>query len=35
MSKLRLTCACWNYDRTRSLMDGAVQPDGSERPSSR
>ena len=28
MSKLRLTCACWNYDRTRSLMDGAVQPDG-------
>ena len=28
MSKLRLTCACWNYDRTRSLMDGTVQPDG-------
>ena len=28
MSKLRLTCACWNYDRTRSLMDGAVQVDG-------
>ena len=28
MSKLKLTCACWNYDRTRSLMDGAVQVDG-------
>ena len=28
MSKLRLTAACWNYDRTRSLMDGTVQPDG-------
>ena len=28
MSKLRLTLACWNYDRTRALMDGTVQPDG-------
>src|SRR6478609_7546194 len=28
MSKLRLTMACWNYDRTRSLMDGSVRPDG-------
>ena len=28
MSKLRLSVACWNYDRTRSLMDGTVQPDG-------
>ncbi len=28
MSKLRLTLACWNYDRTRSLADGSVQPDG-------
>ena len=28
MSKLRLSLACWNYDRTRALMDGAVQPDG-------
>ena len=28
MSKLRMTVACWNYDRTRSLMDGTVQPDG-------
>ena len=27
-SKLRLSFACWNYDRTRSLMDGSVQPDG-------
>ncbi|MEO7761934.1 MAG: ABC transporter substrate-binding protein, partial [Casimicrobiaceae bacterium] len=28
MSKLRLSLACWNYDRTRALMDGTVQPDG-------
>jgi 4,5-dihydroxyphthalate decarboxylase len=28
MSKLRLTLGCWNYDRTRALMDGSVQPDG-------
>ena len=28
MSKLRLNLACWNYDRTRALADGAVQPDG-------
>lgn len=28
MSKLRLTLGCWNYDRTRSLMDGTIQPDG-------
>jgi 4,5-dihydroxyphthalate decarboxylase len=28
MSKLRLSFACWNYDRTRALMDGAVQADG-------
>src|ERR1700737_2517861 len=28
MGKLRLSLACWNYDRTRSLMDGSVQPDG-------
>ena len=28
MSKLRLTMACWNYDRTRALMDGSVRPDG-------
>jgi 4,5-dihydroxyphthalate decarboxylase len=30
MSKLRLTLACWDYDRTRPLMDGRVQADGIE-----
>lgn len=28
MSKLRLSLGCWDYDRTRALMDGRVQPDG-------
>ncbi|HZQ62824.1 MAG TPA: ABC transporter substrate-binding protein [Casimicrobiaceae bacterium] len=28
MSKLRITLGCWNYDRTRALVDGTVQPDG-------
>lgn len=28
MAKLRLTLACGNYDRTRALIDGAVQPEG-------
>lgn len=28
MSKLPLTLACWNYDRTRALAEGRVQPDG-------
>jgi 4,5-dihydroxyphthalate decarboxylase len=28
VSKLRLSLACWNYDRTRALMDGSVRPDG-------
>jgi 4,5-dihydroxyphthalate decarboxylase len=28
VSKLRLSLGCWNYDRTRSLMDGRIQPDG-------
>jgi 4,5-dihydroxyphthalate decarboxylase len=28
MSKHPLTLACWNYDRTRALADGRVQPDG-------
>lgn len=28
MSRLRLSLGCWNYDRTRALMDGTVQPDG-------
>ena len=30
MAKLRMSLACWNYDRTRALMDGTVQPDGIE-----
>ena len=30
MSKLRLTLACWDYDRTRPLIDGRVQPKGIE-----
>jgi 4,5-dihydroxyphthalate decarboxylase len=30
MAKLRLSLGCWNYDRTRALMDGSVQPDGIE-----
>ena len=28
MSDLRLTLACWDYDRTRALADGSVKPDG-------
>lgn len=28
MSRLRLSFGCWNYDRTRALMDGSVEPDG-------
>jgi len=28
VSKLRITLGCWNYDRTRALVDGTVQPDG-------
>ena len=28
MAKLRLTLACWDYDRTRALIDGRVRPDG-------
>ena len=28
MSRLRLTLACWNYDRTRALADGSVRPEG-------
>jgi len=28
VSKLALTLACWDYDRTRPLIDGRVQPDG-------
>ena len=28
MSRLRITMACWNYDRTRALADGRVAVDG-------
>ncbi len=28
MSNLKLTLACWDYDRTRPLIDGRVQPAG-------
>jgi 4,5-dihydroxyphthalate decarboxylase len=28
MGNLKLTLACWDYDRTRPLMDGRVKPDG-------
>ena len=28
MSKLQLTLACWNYDRTRALMEGSIVPEG-------
>ena len=28
MPNLDLTIACWDYDRTRPLMDGRVQPEG-------
>jgi 4,5-dihydroxyphthalate decarboxylase len=28
VSKLRLTLACWDYDRTRALADGRVVPEG-------
>ena len=28
MKKLNLSFACWNYDRTRALMDGTVKVDG-------
>jgi 4,5-dihydroxyphthalate decarboxylase len=28
MSDLKLSLACWDYDRTRALFDGRVRPDG-------
>jgi 4,5-dihydroxyphthalate decarboxylase len=28
MPALRLTLACWDYDRTRALIDGSVVPEG-------
>src|SRR5436309_6346814 len=30
MADLKLTLACWDYDRTRPLIDGRVKPDGIE-----
>jgi 4,5-dihydroxyphthalate decarboxylase len=30
MGKLRLTMACWNYDRTRGLLEGRIPIDGIE-----
>jgi 4,5-dihydroxyphthalate decarboxylase len=30
VNKLRLTLACWDYDRTRALADGSVPVDGVE-----
>jgi 4,5-dihydroxyphthalate decarboxylase len=30
MAKLRLTLACWNYDRTRALLEGRIPVDGIE-----
>src|SRR5580698_396424 len=28
MARVPLTLACWDYDRTRALMDGSVRPEG-------
>ena len=28
MADLKMRFACWNYDRTRALMDGSVRPEG-------
>ena len=28
MTQLRMSLGCWNYDRTRALMDGSVRPQG-------
>ena len=30
MSRLRLTLGCWNYDRTRALLEERVRPDGND-----
>jgi len=30
MSRLRLSLACWNYDRTRALLEGRIPVDGIE-----
>ncbi|MSQ25164.1 MAG: ABC transporter substrate-binding protein [Dehalococcoidia bacterium] len=28
MSRLRLSMACWDYDRSRPLLDGSIRPEG-------
>ena len=28
VAQLRMTLACWNYDRTRGLAEGRIRPDG-------
>src|SRR6201995_4402463 len=28
MPRLRLSLACWHYDRTHALADGSVRPEG-------
>ena len=28
MANLKITLACWDYDRTRALFDGRVRPEG-------
>jgi 4,5-dihydroxyphthalate decarboxylase len=28
MKKITLSLGCWNYDRTRGLLEGRIQPDG-------
>ena len=28
MAPIKLTLACWNYDRTRPLAEGRIRPDG-------
>src|SRR5246500_234024 len=30
MAPLKLTLACWGYDRTRPLIDGRIRPEGIE-----
>jgi 4,5-dihydroxyphthalate decarboxylase len=30
MARLKLTLACWDYDRTRPLIDGRIKPEGIE-----
>jgi 4,5-dihydroxyphthalate decarboxylase len=30
VAALKLNLACWNYDRTRALVDGSVKPEGIE-----